>query len=97
MVGTTESVIRNHLRSTFDKLGVWSRLEIDYVYCHAGKGWHEASEGAPPPWLRGVFKRGGSFPRDKCCKRFAFDLRFTPELTSNSLIKNELQKLSFGL
>ena len=28
IIGTTEQVIKNHLRSTFDKLGVWSRLEL---------------------------------------------------------------------
>jgi DNA-binding NarL/FixJ family response regulator len=27
LVGTTEQIIKNHLRSTFDKLGVLSRLE----------------------------------------------------------------------
>lgn len=27
IIGTTEQVIKNHLRNTFDKLGVWSRLE----------------------------------------------------------------------
>jgi DNA-binding NarL/FixJ family response regulator len=26
LVDTTEQVIKNHLRSIFDKLGVWSRL-----------------------------------------------------------------------
>jgi DNA-binding NarL/FixJ family response regulator len=28
LVGSSEQVIKNHLRSTFDKLGVWSRLEL---------------------------------------------------------------------
>ena len=28
IVGTSEQVIKNHLRSAFDKLGVWSRLEL---------------------------------------------------------------------
>jgi len=43
IVGTTEQVIKNHLRSTFDKLGVWSRLELAmYVASHGGKTW-------PPP------------------------------------------------
>jgi hypothetical protein len=33
-------VIKNHLRSTFDKLGVWSRLELAmYVASHGGKDW----------------------------------------------------------
>ena len=35
IVGPTEQVIKNHLRSTFDKLGVWSRLELAmYVASH---------------------------------------------------------------
>jgi len=43
IVGTTEQVIKNHLRSTFDKLGVWSRLELAmYVASHGGKTWPEA-------------------------------------------------------
>jgi DNA-binding CsgD family transcriptional regulator len=28
IVGTSEQVIKNHLRSAFDKIGVWSRLEL---------------------------------------------------------------------
>jgi DNA-binding CsgD family transcriptional regulator len=28
MIGTTEQVIKDHLRGTFDKLGVWSRIEL---------------------------------------------------------------------
>jgi DNA-binding NarL/FixJ family response regulator len=40
IVGTTEQVIKNHLRSTFDKLGVWSRLELAmYVASHGGNKW----------------------------------------------------------
>jgi DNA-binding NarL/FixJ family response regulator len=40
LMGTTEQVIKNHLRSTFDKLGVWSRLELAmYVASHGGKKW----------------------------------------------------------
>lgn len=40
IVGTTEQVIKNHLRSTFDKLGVWSRLELAmYVASHGGQNW----------------------------------------------------------
>jgi len=46
LVGTTEQVIKNHLRSTFDKLGVWSRLELAmYVASHGGKAWTDESEG----------------------------------------------------
>jgi len=40
LIGTTEQVIKNHLRSTFDKLGVWSRLELAmYVASHGGQNW----------------------------------------------------------
>ena len=40
IIGTSEQVIKNHLRSTFDKLGVWSRLELAmYVASHGGKRW----------------------------------------------------------
>ena len=40
IMGTSEQVIKNHLRSTFDKLGVWSRLELAmYVAGHGGHGW----------------------------------------------------------
>ena len=45
VVGTSEQVIKNHLRSTFDKLGVWSRLELAmYVASHGGKNWPAALE-----------------------------------------------------
>lgn len=45
LMGTTEQVIKNHLRSTFDKLGVWSRLELAmYVASHGGKNWMEESD-----------------------------------------------------
>jgi len=40
VMGTSEQVIKNHLRATFDKLGVWSRLELAmYVASHGGKNW----------------------------------------------------------
>lgn len=40
MLGCTEQVIKNHLRSVFDKLGVWSRLELAlYVASHGGAAW----------------------------------------------------------
>ena len=47
IVRTTEQVIKNHLRSIFDKLGVWSRLELAmYVASHGGKTW-PAEDNAP--------------------------------------------------
>ena len=40
ILGTTEQVVKNHLRSTFDKLGVWSRLELSmYVANRGGRDW----------------------------------------------------------
>ena len=40
ILDTSEQVIKNYLRSTFDKLGVWSRLELAmYVASHGGKNW----------------------------------------------------------
>ncbi len=47
IVGTSERVIKNHLRGTFDKLGVWSRLELAmYVASHGGKNWPEPGRSA---------------------------------------------------
>ncbi|HKU19570.1 MAG TPA: helix-turn-helix transcriptional regulator [Terriglobales bacterium] len=39
-IGTTEQVVKNYLRVIFDKLGVWSRLELAlYIANHGGEGW----------------------------------------------------------
>jgi DNA-binding CsgD family transcriptional regulator len=41
-IGTTEQVVKNYLRNPFDKLGVWSRLELAlYVASHGGAKWSE--------------------------------------------------------
>jgi DNA-binding NarL/FixJ family response regulator len=38
IIGTSEQVVKNHLRSAFDKLGVWTRLELAmYVASHGEK------------------------------------------------------------
>jgi hypothetical protein len=38
-----EQVVKNYLRSTFDKLGLWSRLELAlYVAAHGGASWKGA-------------------------------------------------------
>jgi DNA-binding NarL/FixJ family response regulator len=40
LIGTTEQVVKNYLRTAFDKLGVWSRLELAlYVAWHGGAHW----------------------------------------------------------
>jgi DNA-binding NarL/FixJ family response regulator len=40
LIGTTEQVVKNYLRTAFDKLGVWSRLELAlYIANHGGANW----------------------------------------------------------
>jgi DNA-binding NarL/FixJ family response regulator len=47
LLGCTEQVIKNQLRGVFDKLGVWSRLELAlYVASHGGVSWAERDESA---------------------------------------------------
>jgi DNA-binding CsgD family transcriptional regulator len=49
VIGTTEQVIKNYLRNTFDKLGVWSRLELAlYVAAHGGMQWRELAPSPAP-------------------------------------------------
>ena len=41
VLGTSEQVVKNYLRTAFDKLGVWTRLELAlYVAAHGGANWH---------------------------------------------------------
>ncbi len=41
VLGTSEQVVKNYLRTAFDKLGVWTRLELAlYVAGHGGANWH---------------------------------------------------------
>jgi DNA-binding CsgD family transcriptional regulator len=50
VIGTTEQVIKNYLRNTFDKLGVWSRLELAlYVAAHGGAHWRDPVVATPQP------------------------------------------------
>ncbi len=52
VIGTTEQVIKNYLRNTFDKLGVWSRLELAlYVAAHGGAHWRNPADLPPHPAL----------------------------------------------
>ena len=47
VLGTSEQVVKNYLRTAFDKLGVWTRLELAlYVASHGGANWH-ADLGTP--------------------------------------------------
>ena len=50
-IHTSEQVVKNHLRSAFDKLRVWSRLELALdVASHGGAAWESSilsAEGEP--------------------------------------------------
>ena len=49
LLGCTEQVIKNQLRGVFDKLGVWSRLELAlYVASHGGAAWADNGETSGP-------------------------------------------------
>ena len=58
---TSEQVVKNYLRTTFDKLGVWTRLELAlYVASHGGANWHaqiRGSSGAQGPRME--YSNGG--------------------------------------
>lgn len=61
VLGTTEQVIKNHLRSVFDKLGVWTRLELAlYVAAHGGHRWAEQLPSAPLELARAATASSGA-------------------------------------
>src|ERR1700704_105757 len=50
VLNTSEQVVKNYLRTAFDKLGVWTRLELAlYVASHGGASWHLELGLAPLP------------------------------------------------
>jgi DNA-binding CsgD family transcriptional regulator len=50
VLATSEQVVKNYLRTAFDKLGVWTRLELAlYVASHGGALWHFQLGLAPIP------------------------------------------------
>jgi DNA-binding CsgD family transcriptional regulator len=50
VLDTSEQVVKNYLRTAFDKLGVWTRLELAlYVASHGGASWHLELGLAPLP------------------------------------------------
>jgi DNA-binding CsgD family transcriptional regulator len=67
---TSEQVVKNYLRTAFDKLGVWTRLELAlYVASHGGANWHvqlgngllsQAAE-----WSRAVGEEGVAYGDEK--------------------------------
>ena len=64
IIGTSEQVVKNYLRTTFDKLGVWSRLELAlYVARQGGAAWRDTgnvpSQSASQPAPGGVLPQPG--------------------------------------
>ena len=67
---TSEQVVKNYLRTTFDKLGVWTRLELAlYVASHGGANWPAQIGRALMPssadWNAPVAEEGAPFPEAK--------------------------------
>jgi len=65
---TSEQVVKNYLRTTFDKLGVWTRLELAlYVASHGGAMWRMQVGRQEIPsslaWPTG--EEGAPFPEEK--------------------------------
>jgi DNA-binding CsgD family transcriptional regulator len=92
VIGTTEQVIKNYLRNTFDKLGVWSRLELAlYVAGHGGIHWREPdalqsgaapSIAAAPHPTRQTVRVMPVEQNDRRSKRSAFKSKVSPRLIS---------------
>jgi DNA-binding CsgD family transcriptional regulator len=66
VLSTSEQVVKNYLRTAFDKLGVWTRLELAlYVASHGGASWHLELGLAPLPsrsdWNVRHEEQGASF------------------------------------
>lgn len=60
VLGTSEQVVKNYLRTAFDKLGVWTRLELAlYVAGHGGANWHFQLGLAPMPTASDWRNRAG--------------------------------------
>ena len=64
IIGTSEQVVKNYLRTTFDKLGVWSRLELAlYVARQGGAAWRDTrstpSQSTSQPDPRGGLPQPG--------------------------------------
>jgi DNA-binding CsgD family transcriptional regulator len=68
---TSEQVVKNYLRTTFDKLGVWTRLELAlYVAGHGGANWHlQLGNGllspSVPGWSIAVGEEAPAYADDK--------------------------------
>jgi hypothetical protein len=60
-------VVKNYLRTAFDKLGVWTRLELAlYVAGHGGANWHVQLGNGPGATPRTTI----SAPQAQLCREF---------------------------
>ena len=96
-IGTTEQVVKNYLRNTFDKLGVWSRLELAiYVAAHGGSRGRKPVRLPQPRWraLRpSICARGSpgfSGPRTVKVQVLALDPQTAPAASHKPLQNNHL-------
>ena len=67
---TSEQVVKNYLRTTFDKLGVWTRLELAlYVASHGGATWQmhlgRVGMSSTPEWNATAAEEGVTFTDGK--------------------------------
>ena len=77
---TSEQVVKNYLRTAFDKLGVWTRLELAlYVastgMCNWATAWANRQRGTPPSATRLRFPGATprttiSAPQAQLCREF---------------------------
>jgi len=74
---TSEQVVKNYLRTAFDKLGVWTRLELAlYVAGHGGANWHmQLGNGLLPPGAGWSIAQGGQ-------PQFSGSPRISPGISS---------------
>lgn len=84
VVGTTEQVIKNYLRNTFDKLGVWSRLELAlYVAAHGGARWRNPVALAPAPVpIKEIPAPAQMGKNDRETPRVSYKTKVSPRLIS---------------
>jgi DNA-binding CsgD family transcriptional regulator len=71
VLATTEQVVKNYLRTTFDKLGVWTRLELAlYVASHGGANWQAhlrpaSTAQAAAPWNAAAEAEGAPYADER--------------------------------
>jgi DNA-binding CsgD family transcriptional regulator len=85
VVGTTEQVIKNYLRNTFDKLGVWSRLELAlYVAAHGGAHWRNPVVLVPAavPSIKEIPASAHMGEDDQRTPRVSYKTKVSPRLIS---------------